>query len=157
METSDHQKSCWKRIVADPEVVWRSSFKMPRPSILKDKKYGKESQKLFNDAKCLLDKIVTNKLLTARAIMRIIPASSVGDDIELYNLKNESIAQFHFLRQQVKKADYQFCLSDFIAPKKSGKPDWLGAFAVTTGIGLDKIVEGFEDNNDDRLNKSIPL
>ena len=81
--------------------------------------------------------------------MQIIPASSIGDDIELYNLKKESIAQFHFLRQQVKKVDYQFCLSDFIAPRGSGKADWLGAFAVTTGIGLDKIVEGFEANNDD--------
>jgi 5-methyltetrahydrofolate--homocysteine methyltransferase len=81
--------------------------------------------------------------------MRIIPASSVGDDIELYNFKNESIAQFHFLRQQVKKADYQLCLSDFIAPRNLGKPDWLGIFAVTTGIGLDKIVEGFKANNDD--------
>ena len=137
-----------------PFIDWTPFFttwelKGTYPSVLKDAKYGKESQKLFNDAKCLLDEIVTKKLLTARAIMRIIPASSVGDDIELYNFKNESIAQFHFLRQQVKKADYQLCLSDFIAPRNLGKPDWLGIFAVTTGIGLDKIVEGFKANNDD--------
>ena len=119
------------------------------PSILKDGKYGNEATKLFKDAKQLLNEIVKNKLLNANAVVHIFPASSVGDDVEIYDLNEDAIAQVHCLRQQIKKADYQFCLSDFIAPKDSGKQDWLGAFAVTTGIGLNKIVEEFEANDDD--------
>ena len=119
------------------------------PSILEDDKYGNEATKLFKDAKQLLNEIVKNKLLNANAVVHIFPASSVGDDVEIYDLNEDAIAQVHCLRQQIKKADYQFCLSDFIAPKDSGKQDWLGAFAVTTGIGLNKIVEEFEANDDD--------
>ncbi|MDP7526734.1 MAG: methionine synthase, partial [Candidatus Marinimicrobia bacterium] len=119
------------------------------PSILKDDKYGNEATKLFKDAKQLLNEIVKNKLLNANAVVHIFPASSVGDDVEIYDLNEDAIAHVHCLRQQIKKADYQFCLSDFIAPKDSGKQDWLGAFAVTTGIGLNKIVEEFEANDDD--------
>ncbi len=119
------------------------------PSILEDDKYGNEATKLFKDAKQLLNEIVNNKLLNANAVVHIFPASSVGDDVEIYDLNEDAIAQVHCLRQQIKKADYQFCLSDFIAPKDSGKQDWLGVFAVTTGIGLNKIVEEFEANDDD--------
>tara|TARA_B100000953_G_scaffold116206_1_gene95663 strand:- start:659 stop:4327 length:3669 start_codon:yes stop_codon:yes gene_type:complete len=119
------------------------------PSILGDDKYGNEATKLFKDAKQLLNKIVKNKLLNANAVVHIFPASSVEDDVEIYDLNEDAIAQVHCLRQQIKKEDYQFCLSDFIAPKDSGKQDWLGAFAVTTGIGLNKIVEEFEANDDD--------
>ena len=119
------------------------------PSILEDDKYGNEATKLFKDAKQLLNEIVKNKLLNANAVVHIFPASSVEDDVEIYDLNEDAIAQVHCLRQQIKKADYQFCLSDFIAPKDSGKQDWLGAFAVTTGIGLIKIVEEFEANDDD--------
>ena len=119
------------------------------PSILEDDKYGNEATKLFKDAKQLLNEIVKNKLLNANAVVHIFPASSVGDDVEIYDLNEDAIAHVHCLRQQIKKADYQFCLSDFIAPKDSGKQDWLGAFAVTTGIGLNKIVEEFEANDDD--------
>ena len=119
------------------------------PSILEDDKYGNEATKLFKDAKQLLNEIVKNKLLNANAVVHIFPASSVEDDVEIYDLNEDAIAQVHCLRQQIKKADYQFCLSDFIAPKDSGKQDWLGAFAVTTGIGLNKIVEEFEANDDD--------
>ena len=119
------------------------------PSILEDDKYGNEATKLFKDAKQLLNEIVKNKLLNANAVVHISPASSVGDDVEIYDLNEDAIAHVHCLRQQIKKADYQFCLSDFIAPKDSGKQDWLGAFAVTTGIGLNKIVEEFEANDDD--------
>ena len=119
------------------------------PSILEDDKYGNEATKLFKDTKKLLNEIVKNELLNANAVVHIFPASSVGDDVEIYDLNEDAIAQVHCLRQQIKKADYQFCLSDFIAPKDSGKQDWLGAFAVTTGIGLNKIVEEFEANDDD--------
>ena len=119
------------------------------PSILEDDKYGNEATKLFKDAKQLLNEIVKNKLLNANAVVHIFPASSVGDDVEIYDLNEDAIAHVHCLRQQIKKEDYQFCLSDFIAPKDSGKQDWLGAFAVTTGIGLNKIVEEFEANDDD--------
>ncbi len=128
-------------------ITWELRGKYP--SILEDDKYGNEATKLFKDAKQLLNEIVKNKLLNANAVVHIFPASSVGDDVEIYDLNEDAIAQVHCLRQQIKKADYQFCLSDFIAPKDSGKQDWLGAFAVTTGIGLNKIVEEFEANDDD--------
>ena len=137
-----------------PYIDWTPFFttwelKGKYPSILEDDKYGNEATKLFKDAKQLLNEIVENKLLNANAVVHIFPASSVGDDVEIYDLNEGAIAQVHCLRQQIKKADYQFCLSDFIAPKDSGKQDWLGAFAVTTGIGLNKIVEEFEANDDD--------
>ena len=137
-----------------PYIDWTPFFttwelKGTYPSILKDDKYGNEATKLFKDAKRLLNEIVNNKLLTANAVVHIFPASSEGDDVEIYDLNKDVIVHVNCLRQQIKKADHQFCLSDFIAPKDSKKQDWLGAFAVTTGIGLNKIVEEFEANDDD--------
>ena len=118
------------------------------PAILRDNRYGREAGKLFEDAQQLLDQIVSQKQLTAKAVMQIFPANAVGDDIEIYNQDTEQIARFHFFRQQIKKADYQFCLTDFIAPQNTGKKDWLGMFAVTTGLGLDELVNQFEAEND---------
>ncbi|MBC8311604.1 MAG: methionine synthase [Candidatus Marinimicrobia bacterium] len=119
------------------------------PAILNDVRYGKEAVKLFKDAKELLDQIVSKKQLTANAVLQIYPSVSVGDDVEIFNQKSKQIATFHFLRQQVKKADQQLCLSDFIAPENSGKQDWLGMFALTTGLGLNELLHRFEVENDD--------
>lgn len=118
------------------------------PAIFRDNRYGREAEKLFEDAQQLLDQIVSQKQLTAKAVMQIFPANAIGDDIEIYNQDTEQIARFHFFRQQIKKADYQFCLTDFIAPQNTGKKDWLGMFSVTTGLGLDELVNQFEAEND---------
>ena len=97
----------------------------------------------------MLEKIIAEKWLTARAVYGIWPAHSVGDDVVLQHAEGE--ATLHFLRQQVDKPVERpdFCLADFIAPKDSGKRDWIGAFAVTAGIGIDAHVARFEADHDD--------
>ncbi len=123
------------------------------PKILKDAVVGVEAQKLFDEAKALLAKIVTDKSLTAKAVFGIFPANSVGDDIELYTDDSHQniLATVHSLRQQTDKGMDQnnFALSDFIAPKTTGIPDYFGAFAVTAGIGLEAITDRFEKDHDD--------
>jgi 5-methyltetrahydrofolate--homocysteine methyltransferase len=130
------------------------------PSILKHEKHGEEARKLFADAQNLLEKIVGDKLLTARAVYGFFPANSVGDDVELYTdqTRTKVLTTFHFLRQQIEKPEGQssFCLADFIAPAiRNSKletrnfPDHLGAFAVTSGHGLKEIVEKFKAEHDD--------
>lgn len=127
----------------------RGSF----PDILKDEVIGKEAQKLYNDARSMLRRIIDEKWLTAQAVIGIFPANSVGDDIEIYeNDDRKTIkAVCRHLRQQRKKAPGQFnyCLADFTAPKSSGLRDYVGAFAVTTGIGIEKWVKKFESEHDD--------
>ncbi|WP_368563626.1 methionine synthase [Pseudoxanthomonas sp. UTMC 1351] len=122
------------------------------PAILTDEVVGKQASELYRDARAMLDKIVAEKWLTAKAVFGLWPANSVGDDVVLSLLpEGEGTATLHFLRQQVDKpADRpDFCLADFIAPKNSGKQDWIGAFAVTTGIGIDEHVARFEAEYDD--------
>ena len=123
------------------------------PKIFEDEKYGKEAKKIFDDANKLLDEVIKNKSLTAKAVIALYPANSVGDDIELYTdeSRNEVINTFHTLRQQLQKTTEQpyLALSDFIAPKSSGIKDYLGAFAVTAGIGIEKLIERFEKEHDD--------
>jgi len=123
------------------------------PAILEDEIVGVEAKKLYNDARSLLRQIIDEKWLTARSVIGIFPANSIGDDIELYEGtdRKEVKEVLHHLRQQRKKAPGQanYCLSDFIAPKDSGKEDYIGAFAVTTGIGIEKHVKRFEEDNDD--------
>jgi 5-methyltetrahydrofolate--homocysteine methyltransferase len=112
-----------------------------------------EAKKLFEDAEKLLNEIVADKLLTARAVYGFFPANSVGDDVELYTdeSRKEVLTTFHFLRQQMEKPGDQFnhALSDFIAPKDSGRADYLGAFAVTTGHGVPELCARFEKDHDD--------
>jgi 5-methyltetrahydrofolate--homocysteine methyltransferase len=119
------------------------------PSILDDPK----AKELFDDAQKLLQRIVREKLLTARAAYGFFPANSVGDDIELYTdeTRRETLVTFHTLRQQMDKPAGQFnhALADFIAPKSTGLPDYLGAFAVTTGHGVDELAKYFEKDHDD--------
>jgi 5-methyltetrahydrofolate--homocysteine methyltransferase len=124
------------------------------PDILMDETVGELSRQLFADAQSLLRRIIDEKWLTARAVIGFFPANSVeGDTVELYTEEGrvEVLQKLHFLRQQVEKAAGQpnVCLSDFTAPKDSGKQDYLGVFAVTSGFGIDKWVKHFEENHDD--------
>ncbi|MFN3917582.1 MAG: methionine synthase [Flavobacteriales bacterium] len=124
------------------------------PKILEDEVVGAEAQKLFIDAQSMLKRIIEEKWITARATYGFFPANSVlDDDIEIYSdeTRQHIVAVNHNLRQQTKKAEgaYNMCLSDFIAPKESGLKDYIGAFVVTAGIGIEKWIEQFEKNHDD--------
>ncbi|WP_337867111.1 methionine synthase [Ignavibacterium sp.] len=123
------------------------------PAIFQDEKVGSEAKKLFDDANKLLDKVISKKLLTANAVFGIFPANAVGDDIEIYSDESRKgvLAVLHTLRQQMQKTDGQpnIALADFIAPKETRINDYIGAFALTAGIGIEKLVEQFEKNHDD--------
>ncbi len=123
------------------------------PAIFQDTVVGAEAKKLFGDAQILLKKILSEKLLTANGVFGLFPANSVGDDIEIYadEKRDKVIAVFHMLRQQIFKSgeDKNFSLSDFIAPKSSGIADYIGGFAVTTGIRADELAKSFEAKHDD--------
>jgi 5-methyltetrahydrofolate--homocysteine methyltransferase len=123
------------------------------PRILDDERQGAEARKVFTDGNALLDKIIDKKLLTARGVFGLFHANAVGDDVELYanESRQEVITKFHFLRQQVNREGSEPCrsLADFIAPKETGLTDSIGAFAVTTGIGLKEVVDRFRAANDD--------
>ncbi len=119
------------------------------PAILQDPVVGPQASELFRDAQAMLARIVAEKWLAARAVYGLWPAASHGDDVVLQHA--DGPATLHFLRQQVDKpADRpDFCLADFIAPAGSGVQDWIGAFAVTAGIGIDAHVARFEATHDD--------
>jgi len=124
------------------------------PKILQDEVVGDEARKLFADAQAMLQQIVKEKWLGANAVFGLFPANTVNsDDIEIYTDETRSkvAMTWHNLRQQTKKpADIpNYCLADFIAPKDSGVADYIGGFAVTTGIGIDARVAEFEKHNDD--------
>jgi 5-methyltetrahydrofolate--homocysteine methyltransferase len=124
------------------------------PKILQDEVVGEEARKLFADAKVMLEQIIEGKWLTANAVFGLFPANTVNhDDIEIYTdeTRSQVAMTWHNLRQQTKKpADIpNYCLADYIAPKESKVPDYIGGFAVTTGIGIDAHVAQFEKNNDD--------
>ena len=124
------------------------------PHILDDAMVGKQARELFGDAQAMLKKIVAGKWLTAKAVVGLWPANSVGDDVEICGDRGpgpQSRLLLHFLRQQVDKPIERpdFCLADFVAPKASGKQDWIGAFAVTAGIGIEPHVARFEADHDD--------
>lgn len=123
------------------------------PNILTDDVVGLEATKLFADAQEMLQKIVTENWLEARAVIGLFPANSVGDDIEIYadESRIEVIHKQITLRQQTKKTAGQpnLALADFIAPKESGLEDYIGGFVVTTGIGLEEHVQRFEADHDD--------
>ncbi|MEM6862405.1 MAG: methionine synthase [Myxococcota bacterium] len=123
------------------------------PAILEDEVVGKQATELFADARAMLNRMVEEKLVTARAVVGCFPANSVGDDIEVYADENRDhvIQRFCMLRQQTEKAPGRanFALSDFVAPKSTGIADYVGGFAVTTGIGIEGILEVFERDHDD--------
>lgn len=132
-------------------IAWEMKGKFP--DILQDEKAGEQARKLFDDANTLLDKMISEKLIQANGVMGLFPANSSGDDIELYKnqQRNEIVATFHTLRQQSKKRSGQpnKALADYVAPKSSGRPDYLGAFAVTTGHGVNELVKKYEKDHDD--------
>lgn len=123
------------------------------PAILEDPVVGNEASKLFKDALVLLDELITKKLLTAKAVIGIFPAHSSGDDIVIYEDETCSVEKLrlHHLRQQIKKTAGQanFCLSDYISPVGSDQCDFIGAFAVSAGFGVDELVKQFEQVHDD--------
>jgi 5-methyltetrahydrofolate--homocysteine methyltransferase len=123
------------------------------PAILTDPAVGPAASSLFRDAGALLQEIIRDRLLRAQGVFGFFRANSVGDDIELYadEERQQRIAVIHTLRQQMVKPPGRpnLALADFIAPRETGVPDFLGAFAVTAGIGLDGLVARFEADHDD--------
>ena len=131
--------------------AWELAGKYPK--ILNDEIVGVEATSLFADAQKMLKQIVDEKWLQARAVIGFFPANSVADDIEIYADDNRTEVKamlFHLRQQMAKPSDRpNSCISDFVAPKESGKKDYVGAFAVTTGIGIDEHVKRFEADHDD--------
>jgi 5-methyltetrahydrofolate--homocysteine methyltransferase len=123
------------------------------PDLLSDPAVGPEATKLYDDARKLLDQIVAGKRYVAKAVIGFWPANSVGDDIEVYSDESRSrvLNVFHCLRQQLEKPASQFnhALADFVAPKDSGRLDYVGGFAVTAGHGVDEFAAAFRAAHDD--------
>ncbi|MFN7013938.1 MAG: vitamin B12 dependent-methionine synthase activation domain-containing protein, partial [Bacteroidia bacterium] len=132
--------------------TWELAGKFPK--ILEDEIVGSEAKKLYADATEMLSKIIAEKWISAKAVIGLFPANSINDDdIEIYadEERKKVIAINHNLRQQTKKAQgaYNMCLADFIAPKERGIRDYIGAFVVTAGIGIEKWIKKFEQEHDD--------
>jgi 5-methyltetrahydrofolate--homocysteine methyltransferase len=127
------------------------------PAIFEDSTYGREAKQLYRDANLLLDRIIAENILDARAVIGFFPAAAVEDDIEIYRFNGTAEDRskiemvVHHLRQQNKKADGlpNFSLADFVAPKNKKINDYLGAFVVSTGFGVDEEVKRFEMDHDD--------
>lgn len=133
-------------------LTWELKGKYP--AIFENEKYGKEAKRLFEDANKLLDRIVSENLLTASGVLGLFPANSVGfDDIEIYSDDSRKgvRAVLHTLRSQGEKVQNSnnLALADYVAPKEIGLKDYIGAFAVTAGLGIEKVVERFEKDHDD--------
>jgi 5-methyltetrahydrofolate--homocysteine methyltransferase len=125
------------------------------PRILQHEKQGAQARQIFSEANALLELMMEKNLITARGVYGLFPASAVGDDVELYRdeKREEVLERFHFLRQQSNsnKEASEPCrsLADFIAPKETALPDHIGAFAVTSGIGLKQLCDRFRSEHDD--------
>ena len=123
------------------------------PRIFEHELYGAQAKQLFADASSLLDRIVEENLITAHGVYGFFPANAVGDDIELYtdDRRKEVLTRFHFLRQQSNREGSEPCrsLADFVAPKETGLADHIGAFAVTSGVGLKELCDKFKSEHDD--------
>jgi 5-methyltetrahydrofolate--homocysteine methyltransferase len=123
------------------------------PGVLDHPKYGEAARELYANATALLDRITSQKLLQARGVYGFWPANADGDDIVVFAdaARGLELTRFPMLRQQRAKADDKpsYCLADFIAPRATGLPDHVGAFAVTTGLGADALIQAFERDNDD--------
>jgi 5-methyltetrahydrofolate--homocysteine methyltransferase len=141
-----------------PYIDWTPFFqtwelKGRFPAILDDEKQGEAARQLWDDAQGMLKQLVDERWFNPKAVIGFWPANTVGDDVRLFTgeSRTEQLATFHGLRQQLSKRDGKpnLCLSDFVAPVESGKPDWIGAFVVTSGIEEVRIAERFERANDD--------
>lgn len=129
------------------------------PKIFDNPTIGKEAKKLFDEANKVLDKVINEGLFQARGVYGLFPAGAKGDDVVLFEDENRSktAAEFHFLRQQGKKGDKvpNLSLADFIAPIDSGKKDYIGGFAVSTGFGVKELAEKYEKDHDDYMSIMI--
>ncbi|HEY2591081.1 MAG TPA: methionine synthase [Steroidobacteraceae bacterium] len=123
------------------------------PAILSDPVRGQSARSLYDDARRMLERVMREQWLTARGVLGLFPANAVGDDVEIYSAPDRSdvLARLHFLRQQKPKTDDQphRCLADFVAPVDSGLGDYVGAFAVTAGLGIEAPLERFAAAHDD--------
>ena len=131
-------------------MTWSLAGKYPR--ILEDEVVGEEAKRLFDDANELLDMLHNTKTLVPRGVMGLFPANRVEDDVEIYRdeAREEVLVVGHHLRQQTEKKDFaNYCLADFVAPKESGKADYIGAFAVTGGMAEDALAEAYDAQHDD--------
>ena len=129
--------------------AWKLNGKFP--AIFDDPVKGEEARKIYDDAQLILDRLITEKWLKAKGVVGIYPAQATGDSVEVYSENHQLLKRFHFLRNQEEKQEGypNLCLSDFIAPKSSGLTDYLGFFAVTTGLGIEKQLKVFEADHDD--------
>ena len=132
-------------------AAWRIPGRFPQ--VLESDRFGDEPRKLYRDATALLERIVGEKLLQARAVIGLFPAHAVGDDLEIYRdeERHATLAVIHGLRQQRQKNTGRpnACLTDFVAPKETGLPDYVGAFVVTAGVGARELSLQFEAAQDD--------
>jgi 5-methyltetrahydrofolate--homocysteine methyltransferase len=123
------------------------------PAILTDEVVGPQASALFKDAQAMMDRIIAEKWLTARAVIGLWPAANIGDDVEVYTDtgRTERLAMLCSLRQQADKPPERpnLCLADFITPKEFDKPDWIGGFAVTAGLGIEEHLARFQADYDD--------
>jgi 5-methyltetrahydrofolate--homocysteine methyltransferase len=130
---------------------WTWELKGTYPKILTNEKYGEQATSLFKDANELLEKIIKEKKFSAKAVIGIWKAYSIGDDVEVFDEDNKLINTFRFLRQQKEKTEHNphLCLSDFVAPKESKREDYLGGFAVTMSKDVEEYAKVFESRGDD--------
>lgn len=128
--------------------TWMLKGKFPK--IFEDKVIGTEARKLYDDANQLLDEIIAGNLLHANGVIGLYEAKRVGDDVKVF-ADGEHVETFHFLRQQGKKGKGipNLCLADFVAPEDTGITDYIGGFAVTTGIGIEPLIEKYKKAHDD--------
>jgi 5-methyltetrahydrofolate--homocysteine methyltransferase len=123
------------------------------PRIFDHEEYGAQARQLFKEGNALLDRIIEQNLITARGVYGLFPANAAGDDVALYkdDARTQELTRLHFLRQQVNREGNEPCrsLADFIAPKETGLQDYIGAFAVTSGIGLKELCDRFRAEHDD--------
>ena len=134
-------------------LFWAWELKGVYPKIFKHKDYGAQARELYQDAQRLLKEIIATKRFRARAVIALWPANSVGDDIEVYTdeSRKEVLGTSHFLRQQKVKDEngIYYCLVDFVAPKESGRKDYIGGFAVTAGEEVEDFAKTLKAKNDD--------
>ena len=131
-------------------LTWSLAGKYPR--ILEDEVVGEQAQSLFNDANAMLDKVIEENSLQAKGVIGLFPANRVNDDVEIYTdeSRNQIQGVAHHLRQQTLKDKFaNYCLADFVAEKSSGINDYVGAFAVTGGIGEDELADSYIQTGDD--------
>jgi len=139
-----------------PYIDWTFFFQAWRitgryPAVFEHPEKGEEAKKIYDDAQQMLTKIISEKWLTANAVYRLFPANSKQESVELYadENRNEKIETLEFLRNQEQKEGHNYCLADYIAGKDSGHQDYLGLFALSCGLGIEKKLREFEQDQDD--------